>query len=360
MYELQRTSGPSYQRWGRSFFEEPEDISRAAPIWQRYPIFGFMAGAFCLFAIIGVGAVLATNWSQIASLIGLERQSIAGHAVVDIAASEHAAGEERADVAGLIARLSRDDADIVKSKPVEARHEAPIDPPAERELGVAEVQKSAQAEITVTRRSGGPETKIAVERLSTTLPGDKSASVKPGVDGDLVTGGIKPASDETSVLSLLDRAKAIEAKTGTVWPGLLAGFAEEVQALRLDERITAAIAPPMRERGMQVPVPAFKADLARDADTADAGTKPIGELPDGRFQAGQPGFAKTHVNMRDAPEMDAGILTVLSEGAPLTVMECGEWCKVRFEASEGYVYGTYVGTGEPADALAGEVGADTL
>lgn len=368
LYELKRASGPSYQRWGRSFFEEPEDMSKAAPVWQRYPIYGFLAGTLSLAVILGAGAGLVLNWSSLTNDLDVGRYVAAiwsgdetDAAAVDpvalaiASASADRSGEDARDLPQEMSdRRSTLTAgrDSAKSgTPVQARSDSGAERANARESGEEPRRATASLPTPVEPLPESPN-RIALNGIASDL----------AIDRDLLTGSVEPLSEQPSVPSLIERAHDIEARMGAVWPGFIEQAAAGIEAL--GDGAVPAESDVSRDglSGMTVPVPDFKPDPESAPDIAPESGAAGAAVVSGEARPGSelPGIATSYVNMRNAPEMDADVLMVLSKGAALTVVACDVWCKVRYGATTGYVYETYVDTDPQTGVMAGEAGAGSL
>jgi uncharacterized protein YgiM (DUF1202 family) len=50
----------------------------------------------------------------------------------------------------------------------------------------------------------------------------------------------------------------------------------------------------------------------------------------------------THVNMRAAPENDAGVVRVVPAGARVNVLACEIWCQVTYEGKTGWIFRDFI------------------
>ncbi|MER0238234.1 SH3 domain-containing protein [Fulvimarina sp. MAC8] len=355
LYELKRASGPTYQRWGRTFFEEPEDVSRAAPVWQRYPIYGFLAGTLSLVILFGAAGIVAANWKSIANGLGIgsyltaelrneERDADTSDAIALKIATAHSdlipegTGEPLEGAEDLLPALEAVTANA-SQKPTIASPSASVSETTDApETSGAEIPPKLLPALKTVEKLPESAKRIAI----TEVPAD------PGIDRDVLTGSLASAANEPTVASLLDRARDMEARTGAVWPGFISQFAAGIEAPAGSE--AAAVSEDSIDE-TAIPLPVFKADPDMGVETdTESDAVPVSPIDEEQSGSGLRGVANAYVNMRSAPEMDADILTVLSKGTRLTVLECDDWCKVRFEATEGYVYGTFIDTRQATGA----------
>ncbi|MEN3791183.1 SH3 domain-containing protein [Fulvimarina sp. MAC3] len=369
LYELKRASSPSYRRWGRSFFEQAEDVSRAAPIWQRYPIYGFLAGTLCLAVLFGGAAVLAANWTSLSSGVDVGRywtaiwqdedtDTVAANSVaLTIASAETGLRSEGGSEPPMDADESASSTDAAAAST--PKSETPANP-AVAGGSLLDVLEGVETESAWGAMAPAKPVDALSESQSQIIVTDVPSDL--GVDQDLITGSLKPATSQPSVASLLDRARDIEARMGAVWPGFISQVAAGIEAPNGSEALSEPIQSDDRVGETAIPVPEFKplpnSRSGERADSMGAGAIPSASPSGDRStKAVQPGVANAFVNMRNAPEMEAGILTVISRGEPLDVLACDAWCKVRHGGTEGFVYATFVDIDLPEGVVMGQVEA---
>ncbi|MDY8109572.1 SH3 domain-containing protein [Fulvimarina sp. 2208YS6-2-32] len=336
LYELERTSASSLKKLKRSFMEEPEDISKAAPVWQRYPVRAFVAASCVCVLALTAGLVTVNALTGDRTANGADREQVA-----------LAVPADRAEP------LVRSEYPAAPT-PVPAIAIAPAGTMANGVPADGATRTIERAQPASARAESAPlpiRDGVAATPALSTIASSRVASV----DRDLTTGSIERAQIDPEVASILERARLADPKAASAWPDMFETVTPpapdktaEPATVSRSEPVTAPARPIERTDAMSapaasaIPIPAPN-PVAAEGRTArdDVLTASAGEAAAPAIKPSV-GSALTSVNLREAPEMDAPVLTVVAAGAPLTVLDCDNWCHVRYETTEGYVYGTYV------------------
>ncbi|RFC63568.1 hypothetical protein DYI37_11165 [Fulvimarina endophytica] len=368
LYELDRASDSMFRRVRRGLFEAREDVSMAAPIWQRYPVQAFTSVSVLTIGIFAAGAFLANAYFLDDDAASAPRQTAA-------------LAQTLPEVTPGTATSQADDADVTPepasarpSVPSHERRQAPTiaetedrqqassmaEPAREPLNAVTEVERLApRIEAPRIEAMAAPEPEKQAGRVEATSVEEQPAPV----DRSLQTGSTQPATRQTEIASMLDEARRVESMQSAVWPDMIGAAHSASETAQPAARTAAepiAIEEPAKDPAATlVPVPDRKpetltASLAGEEPSMTTGEGPAatGSAP----AAGRTGFARTFVNMRRDANMDAEVMTVIAEGAPLTVFDCGDWCHVRYQNTEGYVFNTFVTSDRSASREAGGEG----
>lgn len=160
------------------------------------------------------------------------------------------------------------------------------------------------------------------------------AAIKP--DGSRITeqvpaqggGTVRPV--ETQAASV-DAARAAESAP-------TAGDARAESLAEPQGTETAAATPTPEPATQPERVESAAHQTSAPTETAAAPAQPTAAEP----AATRDAPVTTHVNLRAKPENDSEVLTVVPAGKEVAVVDCGNWCEVRYDGRQGFIHKRFV------------------